>query len=527
MSPATTRARRVFPLLAALLWCAPVPVHATEEEIAPQPSPAVDAMLKKMRENDVLSQEEYEDIYRRQAQFEYEEAARAEIPRWLQDWTFGGDFRVRFDRRDYGDLEYGDVYTPGRDNIDTLNLIGVGEDNRFRFRLRLGAEKQMDHGLGFGFRLVTSSDSEWGGLFNYGGTSFGFAFDSDPRSANVDAGGLFSPKNVFFDRMYLRWDPKWVPAARLWLGKMPNPFTSRDLPYDNLVFDPEIQPEGLAAQYRFDLAPERAWLDFAGGAFLVRQTSSVTITPAPGDPDGWVATDPRRDDSRSWLYGVQGGIHGRVDPDVQLGARVSFYSLDDISAQLAAALLDLGNGGDAIDDNPLFVLLGPNSSYYQSGRSDGRMNEIVVDAYAHLTPWGERFRVTPFVQWMTLPTASDENMGLAVGVEIGTPDLLQLTVMWARIERNATIAIFTDSELFDGYTNAEGWYVALERRILPRVLLRTAFMESDQVNDECEAADGGRPLALCDTASQIEAFSQYRKTTLDRTRIQVDLTVEF
>lgn len=501
--------------------------HAEEDDGTPKPSPAVAVMLEKMRENEILTQEEYEDIYRRQAQFEFEETARSELPGWLRDWTFGGDFRMRFDRIDNGDLDPGEVLVPGRDNVDALGLRASGVDNRFRFRLRLGAEKRLGHGLDFGFRIVTASDSSVGTLFNAGGTSFGTQLDSNYRSANVDAGDFFSFKNLFVDRMYLRWAPEFAPAVSVSLGKIANPFRSRDFSTDFMVFDPDIQPEGVAIDYRFDVSPERAWLDLTGGVFLVEQLGSVTIAPAPGDPNGFVTTDPQRDDGSTWLYGIQGGVHGRPTETVQLGARAAFYSLDDITQGVAAALLDLGNGGDAIDDNPLFVLLGPDNDLFQSGRSEGRINELVVDAYADFTPWGEKFRITPFFQWTTLLTADSEDQGFSIGADLGTPEFLQLTVMWARLERNGTIALFTDSEMFGGFTNAKGWYVSLQRQLLPHVRLRGSFFHSEQLDDDCEAASGGGSLALCDTASQIGEVGQFRKTTLDRTRWQADLVVEF
>jgi hypothetical protein len=310
-------------------------------------------------------------------------------------------------------------------------------------------------------------------------------------------------------------------------GKFGNPFIATDFP-DLLVWDSDIQPEGLALDYRFDVEPERLWLTFTGGGFLVQNVGSVTLTTAPsGSSNQFVTTQPVQDDSDPYLFGVQAGVHVRPNSWIEAGARVSFYDMENVNQRVAAALEDLGNGGEAIRRNPLFVLLGPSSPYYTNGRSNGRLQELVVDAHATFEPWGERYRMTPFFQWTTLPEATSEDQGLVAGLDLGDPSLLELTLMWARLERNSTISLYTDSDIFDGYTNVEGFYVALTRRLAQGITLRGTWSHSQQLHNQCDAIQQGKPSALCDTASQISAFGAYRKTTLDRDRFQVDLTVDF
>ena len=186
---------------------------------------------------------------------------------------------------------------------------------------------------------------------------------------------------------------------------------------------------------------------------------------------------------------------------------------------------DLGNGGAAIDNNPLLRLLGPTNPYFENGKSDGRMQELVVDGYAHIAPWGDRYGATPFFQYMSILNADSENQGWMAGADLGSIDLVKLTVMYAHVGRNATMALFTDSDIFEGFTNAKGWYFAAERQLWRGVRVRGAYMISDQLEPTCKLADV--LIQLCDAASQDSLLAPYRKTTLDRQRFQLDVMVDF
>lgn len=522
--------RMLAAAIAALTLAMAPASHATEAiepgSAQPEPSPAAAEMLKSMYEKGLLTEDEYEELYRRQAKYEVEH--RDSLPGWLRDWTFGGDVRFRVDRREFGDLDFGQDYRLGRDNIDVVNERGLGDETRGRLRLRLGAEKKIVEPLTFGFRIATSAETSYGNDFNDGGVGFGTDLDNDPRSANVTMGDFFEPKNVALDRVYLRWQPDFAPTLAVTIGKFANPFVSDDWSTDFLVWDHDIQPEGIAAQYRFDFVPDQLWIQTVGAFFTVQERNTLTLEPYNFADDSTRATLPDIDDQNPFLLGFQGGVHAQPDDWVRTGIRVSYYDLQHIGTRLAAAMLDLGNGGAAIDGNPLFNLLAgpPNADpLYEDGSSQGRTKELVIDGYATFTPWGERWAITPFVQYMTLPDADSENTGWAAGVELGSIELLKITAMYASIERNATISVFTDSDSYEGFTNVKGWYVAAERQIWRGVRVRGAFMSSKQNRDECDQEEVSP--ALCDTATQIGVLAPYRETTLDRTRWQFDVLVDF
>src|SRR5262245_60554635 len=123
--------------------------HADDQK-PPEPSPAAAEMLRSMREKGLLREEEYEELFRRQARYEAEQHAAYSLPGWLQDWTVGGDLRFRWDRIDYaGSAEFPVSQTFVIDNrnvnvtriLEKLGTIDERRD-RYRLRVRLGVEKK-------------------------------------------------------------------------------------------------------------------------------------------------------------------------------------------------------------------------------------------------------------------------------------------------------------------------------------------------------------------------------------------------
>jgi hypothetical protein len=494
----------------------------------PEPSPASAEMLKSMREKGILSEEEYEDIYRRQATYEQKEREEQEVPGWMKNWSVGGDLRLRAERIDWREpiLTPDRVITPGVDNVNLNTAKAIERRDRARVRLRIGAEKQITEGLDVGFRFVTSQGQTFGTQNGAPVANFSTNTVGDPRSSNVTLGDFFSPKTTYFDRMFLRWTPWFAKSLTLTGGKIPNPFVSGNFP-DYLVWDNDIQPEGAAATYHFDFSPEYFWSDTRAGWFSIAEVGEVDVDTSAVPLYTTVST---LDEHDPYMYAVQQEFTGQPAPWLRMGGRASYYDLKNLNTKFAAASLDLGNTGDAITQNPLYVLLTPSSPYFTNGRSAGRMQEIVVDGYFTWNGLGDRWQVTPFVQWMFMPNAKAEDQGITIGVTVGDASFLKVSAQWSHIERNGTVALFTDSDIYDGFTNVKGWYITAERKLTKGVRLRAAYSDAKIVQPECLIAPTGRPLAFCNNGAFTVSptnFAQAFTTNLDRFRVQLDLIADF
>jgi hypothetical protein len=524
------RFRGWFPSLSLLLaWLGVFPaLEASAEDEAPTASPAAAELLQSMREKGILSEEEYKDLYRRQAMWELKQREDSQIPGWVKTWTFGGDMRLRAERIDAGDLAVGKAIDPNQTPVDLVHGKAVGKRDRARLQLRLGAERRIGDNFLVGFRFATGSGTVFGADNKPAGIDVSRSVLADPRSMNTTFGDYFAPKPFFVDRAYIRLAPKAAPTFRMTFGKIPNPFVSKDFP-DVLVWDNDIQTEGGSAEYSFNLYPEKARLDLRASYSLLDEIGAATLTqqgsltPLPtGLPD----TEARS----PYMYGGQLGL--TLDPKswLRFGGRVSYYDLRDLGARFAAALQDLGNTGGAIENNPLRVTLsptGPNATLFTNGSARGRVREMVYDGFTRLSfgSWG----LVAFAQsTQMLQVIGGENHGYSLGLQLEAPFGTRLTFTYAHIQRNGTIALFTDSDFFDGFTNASGYSIALEHAITPQIAVRAAFFASNELSDSCQALQQKHlPVIFCDTAESDATLKLFRKQTLDRKRMQVDLRVTF
>ena len=347
---------------------------AAQPSDGPEPSPAAAEMLKSMREKGLLTEDEYEELYRRQAKYEAQQAMKEGVPAWLRDWTFGGDVRFRYDRRDFGSLGFDETYTLGKQNIDVVS------DAEPRTRQRESgpaspATRRREEGGSRSSPSASASrraaDSSYGTTSTTGGTSFSASLDSNPRSPNVTLGDYFSYKNIFIDRAYLTYEPGWAPALA---------DDRRQVRQSVRVEADRHRLHGLGQRH-----PARGRERRATASTSPRTGSGSRASP-PRSPCRNAAPItirynsttrtadamlPDIDEQNPILLGFQGGLHGRPMDWVQTGARVSYYDLSQIGTRLAAATEDLGNGGARDRQQPALPPARPEQSVLPERRVDG------------------------------------------------------------------------------------------------------------------------------------------------------------
>jgi hypothetical protein len=334
--------------------------------------------------------------------------------------------------------------------------------NRFRYRARIGFTKPVNEKLSIGMRLATGED------FNSTNESFGGEED-------------FARDTIEIDQM---WAELALPAKDGWTsslsaGKLNNPFLWKNSA-DRLVWDSDISPEGFA--YRTQGALGGIKLFGSAGYFLVSEESS--------------AKDPK-------LFALQLGASTALGSGNEVGARVSGYewrSLDDDTIARNLAGDDPTTGGNL------------------AGAFDGRARIAEGSAYLKLgsLPGGGLFWGT-FVQNLladATPPLGDEDTAFGLGFELGDEkQLARLGAGYVRIEANAILSRFGDSDLFDGFTNREGFFVTLSRELASRVLLRVTLLDGEEIRT------GTVPAGQGDVARE--------GGRADRKRLQSDIEIRF
>ena len=142
------------------------------------------------------------------------------VPEWLDRLKWEGDIRLRYQ---------GDLFADGNAPETFFQAIGQNIGNtledrhRERVRLRLGLNANVAGGVDAGVRITTGNTS-------------------DPVSTNQTLGNTGNKYSLVLDRAFLKLRP--VDDLTLWGGRIPNPFFSTDL-----VWDDDVNFEGAAVSY--------------------------------------------------------------------------------------------------------------------------------------------------------------------------------------------------------------------------------------------------------------------------------------
>ncbi len=185
----------------------------------------VDVLINKLVEKGVLSPSEAQivmDDTKLKVSKDLSEGKSYSVPDWTQRIKWGGD--VRF--RTQGDW--------GKNNTRNIGNDGLNDQRiRNRIRGRFWMEGKVND-------------------FSYAGVRFAGGA-TGARSTNDTLDGYFTKDFAMFDQYYIRFEApremirdygKYFNDVKLWAGKFPIPFT-----YSEMVWDSDINPSGLAAQY--------------------------------------------------------------------------------------------------------------------------------------------------------------------------------------------------------------------------------------------------------------------------------------
>ncbi|MBN1437654.1 MAG: putative porin [Sedimentisphaerales bacterium] len=330
---------------------------------------------------------------------------------WVESIELGGDFRYR---HELIDSENNGVNRTGR--------------NRHRIRARLTLDAQVNDQADIHVRIATGS--------------------ADPVSTNTTLDGAFSSKSIWLDRAYFDWHPDWLGGVSIWGGKVANPF--RCVGGSQLIWDGDLNPEGLAGTYSFDLS-EADRLSIVGGGFWVDEVSGG---------------------SDSSLWGIQADLRHEFTDDTYALGGVSYY-----------------NYGNVLHRNTLFDAT---DSFGNTTENIGGANVYandydLVEFYGAV---GTRVLEMPFTVFGDLVTnaaASGSDMGWLVGFTINkakVPGSWQFGYNYREVQADAVIGALCDSDFIGGGTDGSGHVLSFKYQVASNMQAALTYFCNELGNDD-------------------------------------------
>ncbi len=331
-------------------------------------------------------------------------------PDWVQNITPFGDFRYRYESLD-------------TEEIDGDNLINKRRRNRIR--ARLGAKVRINE--------------EWDAIFRIASGS-----SDAPTSTNQTLDNSFESKDLWLDLAYADWYPESYPGLNVYMGKMKNPFYR--VGKNQLIWDGDVNPEGGAASYKWDLN-NATTATLTGGAF-------------------WL--DERSTDADAGYFGIQSMLKHKFDDGSHLLGGLSYYDIGNISSKATATnatgVTLQGNTADAV-----------NTYKYDFD---------IVEGFAE---YGWKYNGMPvavfsnYVQNTAAP--SSKNTAYSIGAQLNKakkPGSWQFKASYRDVDSDAVFGGLSDSDFIDGGTGGKGWVLGYKYQLAKNIQAGLTYFINDR-----------------------------------------------
>lgn len=439
-------------------------------------------------------------------------APKYDLPDWVSSFHPHADFRVRYESIAFSE---GNSNTGAFPNFNAINTgpaydetgvlfapqINTDQDReRARFRLRFGAELDLDDHFTLGIRLGTGDTNSPVS----GNQSFGYA-NQTPGGAAQQQGGQFSKYAIWLDRAFLKWEP--VESISISVGRFDNPFFTTTAIYsDDIGFDGIV----LQAHPTFE-----AGIDpfLTVGSFPIFNTD---LNVGSNQPAKFESRD-------KWLNAAQIGVNWKISQDWNLKLARAYYDFRNVEGQLSSPYSprNIEDPGDTDHSRPSFA---------QKGNTYRRLRRIIADAtnnfgtinqfqyYGLATPFrihsitgrldyngfepvqvsllGEYLRNVAFDSNKINEIAVNNrgangdfeggNNAYYVNLRVGKP-LIEKRWDWnayvgyRHVESDAVVDGFNDQDFGGGGTNMKGYTLGAAIALSPRVQVGLRYFSASQI----------------------------------------------
>jgi hypothetical protein len=389
------------------------------------------------------------------------------VPEWVGRLKWEGDLRLRYQN----DL-FADGNAPGINFISEPYGLGSIDDpinteedrQRLRIRARLGLSAKITDHVSAGLRITTGNTS-------------------DPVSTNQTLGSDFNKFSLVLDRAFVKAKPwEWLSISG---GRMPNPFFSTDL-----VWDDDLNFDGVAATFNPWIRSDRSGKPFFTlGAFPLQEVESST-------------TNLARD---KWLYAAQAGLDWKMDANTRWRFGVAYYDYSNIEAiadptidglyEYADSVLKSRQKGNTMyevapNDNPgLFGLAADYSLVNLTATVDLAHFEpvhVILDGDVVKNVGYDEGEVNSLLVNGPLEAGT---LGWQARVTVGLPSMQyrgdwQVFLGYRHLESDAVLDAFADSDFRLGGSNSKGYFIGGLYGVDRNSWLSAKWLSADEIYGE-------------------------------------------
>jgi len=381
------------------------------------------------------------------------------LPGWVNRISFDGDFRLR-SQSDLFASDNDPLFQPL--NVLQSNAAGrpvfpaaTPDRQRLRARARLGATARLSEEWTTGLRIATGSFTE-------------------PISQNQTLGENMNRYTVALDRAFIAWQP--MPELQLSGGRIANPFIANDL-----LFATDLSLDGVAARYR----PGAQQWGFSPvgtlGAFPIQE-----VAASSGD---------------KWLFAGQAGVQWR-SPEFSARLTGAIYDWRNVEGRpntVGSTVNNFTAPGFAQRGNSIFNInsADPAANVLYGIAPKFRVANIGAEldwAFVGATrvifnaDWArnvgfDREEILRRTGLDIAPQVDAWRLGLTVGhTRMARPHDWQVFTTYKRVERDAVLDAFTDSDFRLGGTNAKGFTVGANYGVASNVWVTVRWLSANGID---------------------------------------------
>ena len=322
----------------------------------------------------------------------------------------------------------GDMRVRYENQQQDVEPTAVTDRNRMRIRARYGFKAEINDQVEMGIRIASGENS--------------------PTSTNNTLEDAFGRGDLKLDRAYIKYQPN--DNATLMFGKFANPFFSTDL-----VFDKDLSFDGFGQSLAF----QSEYADYY-----------IIMGQSPLDHES-------NDNNTPWLYGFQAGVVFDPYQDVEMELAIADYAYTNLFnyTSLGVKFGDTSRFGATLTDR--FTYSNSYNLFNITSKIKFAMSEVPMMV------------VGDYVKNLEATSGStgENNTGYQVGLHIGDankPKTLEAFAYYKKLEADAVVDVFTDSDFGGGGTNHKGFKTGLKYQMLENTQLGLTYIDANLIEDE-------------------------------------------